>query len=49
MARVPLGKYGILGRSLNPLKATSENGRFYQVRFKKSGYAEVIAYRMVWE
>lgn len=49
MARVPLGKYGILGRSLNPLKATSENGRFYQVRFKESGHAEVIAYRMVWE
>ncbi len=49
IARVPLGKYGILGRSLNPLKATSKNGRFYQVRFKESGYAEVIAYRMVWE
>ena len=49
IARVPLGKYGILGRSLNPLKATSENGRFYQVRFKENGYAEVIAYRMVWE
>jgi hypothetical protein len=31
------------------LKATSKNGRFYQVRFKESGYAEVIAYRMVWE
>jgi hypothetical protein len=49
VARVPLGKYGILGRSMNPLRATSKNGRFYRVRFKESGYAELVVYKMLWE
>jgi hypothetical protein len=49
IARVPLGKYGILGRALNPLRGTARNGRFYRLRFKESGYPELIVYRMVWE
>jgi hypothetical protein len=49
VARVPLGKYGILGRSMNPLRATSKNGRFYRVRFKESGHAELVVYKMLWE
>ncbi len=49
IARVPLDTYGILGRTLNPLRATSRNGRFYQVRFKENGFAELIVYRMLWE
>jgi hypothetical protein len=49
IARVPLGKYGILGRALNPLRATARNGRFYRLRFKESGFAELIVYRMMWE
>ena len=49
IARVPLGKYGILGRALNPQRATAKNGRFYRLRFKESGYPELIVYRMVWE
>lgn len=49
IARVALGKYGILGRSLNPLRATATNGRFYRIRFKDSGYPELIVYRMEWE
>jgi len=49
IARVPLGKYGILGRSLNPLRATAKNGRFYRIAFKENGYPELIVYRMLWE
>jgi hypothetical protein len=49
VARVRLGKYGILGRSLNPLRATAKNGRFYRVCFKENGYPELIVYRMMWE
>jgi hypothetical protein len=49
IARVPLGKYGILGRSLNPLRATAKNGRFFRLAFKESGYPELIVYRMLWE
>ena len=48
IARVPLGKYGIMGRSLNPLRATATNGKFYRVTFKENGYPELIVYRMVW-
>ena len=48
IARVPLGKYGIMGRALNPLRATAKNGRFYRLRFKENGYAEVIISRMEW-
>ena len=49
IARVPLGKYGILGRALNRQRATATNGRFYRLWFKESGYPELIVYRMVWE
>jgi len=49
VARVRLGKYGILGRALNHLRATATNGRFYRVCFKENGYPELIVYRMVWE
>lgn len=48
IARVPLGNYGILGRSLNRQRAISTNGRFYRLRFKESGYPELIVYRMLW-
>jgi hypothetical protein len=48
IARVPLPKYGILGRALNPLRATATNGRFYRLWFKEDGYPEVIVYRMLW-
>lgn len=48
IARVPLGKYGILGRSLNHLRATATNGNFYRVAFKENGYPELIVYRMTW-
>jgi hypothetical protein len=49
IGRVPLGKYGILGRSLNHQRATATNGRFYRLRFKESGYPELIVYRMLWD
>jgi hypothetical protein len=49
IARVSLGKYGILGRSLNPLRATAATGRFYRIRFKEDGYPELVVYRMIWE
>jgi hypothetical protein len=49
VARVPLGKYGIMGRALNHLRATATNGRFYRVAFKENGYPELIVYRMAWE
>lgn len=49
IARVPLGKYGILGRSLNHLRATASNGNFYRVAFKENGYPELIVYRMAWD
>lgn len=49
VARIPLGKYGIMGRSLNHLRATAKNGRFFRVAFKENGYPEVIVYRMLWE
>ena len=49
IARAPLGKYGILGRALNPLRATAKNGRFYRIAFKENGYPELIVYRMLWE
>lgn len=49
IARVPLGKYGIMGRALNRQRATATNGRFYRLWFKESGYPELIVYRMVWE
>jgi hypothetical protein len=48
IARVPLEKYSMLGRSLNPLRATAKNGRFYRLFFKENGYPELIVYRMVW-
>ena len=48
IARVPLGKYGILGRSLNRQRASATNGRFYRLWFKESGYPELVVYRMVW-
>ena len=48
IGRVTLGKYGIMGRALNPLRATAKNGRFYRLRFKENGYAEVIVSRMEW-
>jgi hypothetical protein len=49
MSRVSLGKYGILGPELNPLRATATKGRFYRLRFKESGFPELIVYRMIWE
>ena len=49
VARVSLGKYGIMGRALNHLRTTATNGRFYRLHFKKSGYPELIVYRMTWE
>ena len=49
IARVPLGKYGIMGRALNHLRATAANGRFYRLRFKENGYPELIIYRMLWD
>ena len=49
VARVPLGKYGIMGRALNHLRATAMNGRFYRLRFKENGYPELIVYRMSWD
>jgi hypothetical protein len=49
IARVGLGRYGILGRALNPLRATTANGRFYRLCFKESGYPELIVYRMLWK
>ena len=49
IGRVPLGKYGIMGRALNHLRATATNGRFYRVRFKENGYPELIVYRMAWD
>lgn len=49
IARIRLGKYGILGRALNHLKATASNGRFYRLMLKESGYPEVIVYRMKWQ
>ncbi len=48
IGRIPLGRYGILGRALNPLRTTAKNGKFYRLRFKESGYPELIVYRMVW-
>jgi len=48
IGRVPLGKYGIMGRALNHLRATAKNGRFYRLRLKENGYAEVIVSRMEW-
>ncbi len=49
IARVPLGKYGVLARSLNQLHATATNGKFYRLRFKENGFPELIIYRMTWE
>jgi len=49
IARVPLGKYGILARSLNQLRTTATNGKFYRVAFKENSYPEVIVYRMTWD
>jgi hypothetical protein len=49
IGRVALGKYGILGRSLNHLRAAMKNGRFYRLFFKESGYPELRVYRMVWD
>ena len=49
IARVGLGDYGIMGRALNHLRATARNGRFYRLRFKESGYPELIVYRMTWD
>ena len=48
VARVSLGKYGIMGRALNHLRATATNGNFYRVAFKENGYPELIVYRMAW-
>jgi hypothetical protein len=48
IARMELGSYGILGRSLNRLRATAANGRFYRLHFKENGYPELIVYRMLW-
>jgi hypothetical protein len=48
IARVPLGRYGMLGRALNPLRATAKNGRFYRVAFKENGYPVLKVYRMAW-
>jgi hypothetical protein len=48
IARIPLGKYGIMGRSLNHLRATATNGKFYRVTFKENGFPELIVYRMAW-
>ncbi len=48
-SRVSLGKYGILGPELNPLKATAINGRFYRLWYKESGFPELIVYQMMWE
>jgi hypothetical protein len=48
MARVPLPSYGILGRALNPVRATATNGRFYRLRFKgEDAYPELMVYRMI--
>jgi len=49
IARVPLGKYGILARSLNQLRTTATHGKFYRVALKENGFPEVIVYRMMWE
>lgn len=49
IARVPLGTYGILARSLNQLHATAANGLFYRLRFKENGFPELIISRMAWE
>jgi hypothetical protein len=48
IARVGLGSYGILGRSLNHLRATAANARFYRLHFKENGYPELIVYRVLW-
>jgi len=48
IARIGLGRYGILGRALNHQRATAANGRFYRLFFKDSGYPELIVYRMLW-
>jgi hypothetical protein len=49
MARLELGSYGILGRSLNRLRATAANGRFYRLHFKENGYPELSVYRLEWK
>jgi hypothetical protein len=49
IARVALGAYGILGRSLNRQRASSANGRFYRLHFKENGYPELIVYKMTWK
>jgi hypothetical protein len=49
IGRIPLGKYGILGRSLNHQRATIKNGRFYRLFFKESGFPELLVYKMVWD
>ena len=42
IARIELGRYGILGRALNRQRAAAANGRFYRLFFKESGYPELI-------
>jgi hypothetical protein len=49
IARIGLGRYGILGRALNHQRATAANGRFYRLCFKESGYPELVVYRMLWK
>jgi hypothetical protein len=49
IARKSIGISGRLGRALNPCFPVSRNNRYYRLRFKESGYMELIIYNMIWE
>ncbi len=49
IARKSIGISGELGRALNATIPYSKNNRYYRLRFKESGYMELIVYNMTWE
>lgn len=50
IGRKNIGISYMLGRSLNHLRATVKNNRYYRLRYKEYyGYVELIVYKMIWE
>ncbi|MEW5901225.1 MAG: hypothetical protein AB1715_07175, partial [Acidobacteriota bacterium] len=48
IGRKSIGLCGELGLGLNQRWAVAKNGRYYRLRYKESGHAELIVYRMIW-
>lgn len=49
VARISLGNPGFFPNNWNNQFATARNKRLYYIRYKESGYRELVVYKMMWE